>query len=236
MLDRRESLRFRMTWGWVDDDEFHYFWCSLLSVWCVLQTSDYRLLQCTFISLSFLLFSLSLFPSTHSWSFVCDFSHSAQHQWAHLLYRNVSLQVPLPLLFLFKETVNHLVLTFFTPKLLSKEAFTWFTHNLRRQDAICKSNLLVLTDVIFHALVVTLLCVVNCCPLAVSARHYATEDKNSLGFSSLGRINITSRYVTCCYGDGLTVLFTEKRRWFGGEQSKGMRSRWRCLVSGGLLP
>lgn len=217
--------------------KFHFIVCIIKCLMCFID----RLLQYTFIfyfSLSFLLvLSLSLFPSTHSWSFVCDFSHSAQHQWAHLLYRNLSLQVPLPFLFLFKETENHLVSTFFMAKLLSKDAFTSFTHNLCREDAIRKSNLVFLTDLIFHALVVTLPCVVNCCPLVVTGRHCVAKDKNSLSFSSPGRINITSRYVTCCYGDGLTVLFTEKRRWFGGQQQrKGMRSRWHCTVSGGLLP
>jgi len=70
-----------------------------------------------------------------------------------------------------------------------------------------------LTDWIFHALVVTLLCVVNCCPLVVTDQHYGAKYfLKSLSFSSQGRINIIPRYVTCCYGDELTVLFTEKRR------------------------
>ncbi len=122
------------------------------------------------------------------------------------------------------ETKHHLVLTFsrqnYFQKMLSPHLHTISVDKTRSARAIwC-----FLTDLILHALVVTLLCVVNCCPLAMTARHYVTEDKNSLGFSSLGRINITSRYVTCCYGDGLTVLFTEKRRWFGGHQREGMQS------------
>lgn len=43
----------------------------------------------------------------------------------------------------------------------------------------------------------------------VTDRHYATEDKTAR-FSSLERINIISGYVTCCYGDGLPVFFTER--------------------------
>lgn len=207
---------------------FHFLVCIIKCLMCIID----RLLQYTIIFYFSLSFRLSLSSSTHSGSFVCDFSHSAQHQWAHLLYRNLS--IPLPLLFLFKEIENHLVLTLFAKTTFKRCCYLIYTQSMSTRRDL-QEQFVVLTDLIFHALV-TLLCVVNCCPLVAINQHYATKDKNSLSFSSLGRINITSRYVTCCYGDGPTVLFTEKRRWFGGQRRKGMRSRWHCTLSGGLLP
>lgn len=185
-----------------------FFACIIKCLMCI---TDFRLHTIhMYFSLIPSPLSLSLRQPTHEALFVIFL---IQHNTSELIFfTEISLQVPLPIFFLFKETENHLVLTFFTPKLLSKEAFTSFTHNLCLQDAICKSNLVVLTDLIWHALVVTRVCVVSCCPLAVTARYYAKEEKDGLRLSSQGRINITSRYEACCYGDGLTVLFTEKRR------------------------
>ncbi len=189
---------------------------------CLMCLTD-RLLQYTFISLSFLLLSLSLSLNPLMKLCLWFFSFSTALASSSSLQKCISLSPPPSLVSLQRQNT-----TLYWP-FHAKTTFRRCFHLIYTQSLSTRRDLQEQFDVFWRIWFSMLsssrfFVLLTAAPLAMTARHYATEDKNSLGFSSLGRINITSRYVTCCYGDGLTVLFTEKRRWFGGQQREGMQS------------
>lgn len=155
--------------------------------------------------------SLFLLLPTHE-ALLWFFSFSTAPVSSSSLQKCISLSPPFtfPLTETKNITSNSPFYTNYTQKIPSAHLHTTYVVDTRRARAIWVFHALDFSRFRRHAAL--------CCWLPPPSGGWRTlrgvRDQNSLGFSSLGRINITVGYVTCCYGDGdgLAIVFRETRR------------------------